>query len=361
MASKLINLIALSSLVILACSFGPAPANALSIDTSPNHHARHLGHHQLLAKKKRADSRRCKPRPSSSAVVASTKSVAPTTSKLPVVVTTPAVPTTTPKAVVPAAPKTTAAPPVVNKPPPATNSGAKVGIAWPMGDDPSLKNFKTNKVSYLYTWGPYKPSQSDALGYDFMAMFWGPKDISAWTSLVKPGYARYALGFNEPDHAGQAALDPGYGASLWKQYIEPLKNSGYTLISPAVTSGSSGIPWLQSFIGACGGCTINAVAVHWYGNSAQQFIQYVQKFHDTFGKDIWVTEFACQNFSGGAQCTQAEVQDFMDTVTSWMDSTSYVKGYMAFGVMHDMSGVNPLNQLMAGNGLPTPLGYDYLN
>ncbi|KAH9482862.1 hypothetical protein JR316_0004962 [Psilocybe cubensis] len=356
MASKLINLIALSSLVILACSLGPAPVNALSIDTSPNHHARHLGHHQLIAKKKRADSRRCKPRPSSSLVKpSSTKAAVPSSSVKPAVVTPAPAPTT--KAAAP--PKTTQAP---APPPPSTNAGAKVGIAWPMGDDPSLKNFKTNKVSFLYTWSPNKPANADALGFTFMPMFWGPKDIANWQRLVKPGYARFALGFNEPDHAGQAALDPGYGASLWKQYIEPLKNNGYTLISPAVTSGSGGIPWLQSFFGACGGgCTVHAMALHWYGTNPQDFIKYVENFHNVFQRDIYVTEFACQNFSGGAQCSQQQVQTFMDTVTGWMDATSYIKGYMAFGVMHDMSGVNPLNQLMAGNGLPTPLGYDYLN
>jgi hypothetical protein len=31
------------------------------------------------------------------------------------------------------------------------------------------------------------------------------------------------------------------------------------------------------------------------------------------------------------------------------------------GVMHDMVGVNPNNQLMASNGQPTDLGYDYLS
>jgi len=30
------------------------------------------------------------------------------------------------------------------------------------------------------------------------------------------------------------------------------------------------------------------------------------------------------------------------------------------GIMHDMDGVNPLNQLMASNGQPTALGWNYL-
>jgi hypothetical protein len=130
MAAKIFNLVALSSLAILACSFFASPANALSLDTSPNY-ARHLGHHQVIAKKKRADTKRCKPRPASS-------SVSPSAGKQ--------IPTSSP----PTAPKTT----TTNKPastppatPPSTGGKGKVGLAWANGDDASLKNFVTNKVS----------------------------------------------------------------------------------------------------------------------------------------------------------------------------------------------------------------------
>ncbi|PPQ74906.1 hypothetical protein CVT26_011401 [Gymnopilus dilepis] len=349
MAARLLNLIALSSFLILASNFGPSPVTALSIDSSA-HQVRHLGHHQLIAKKKRSNTGRCKPRPSSSSVVHhSTSSVA-------VVHTTPH--PTTSKA---AAPKPTPAP--SNNAPANTGHGGngKVGIAWAMGDDPSLKNFVTSKVSTVYTWSPFKPSQVDQLGLDFAAMLWGTKQIGDFVNLVKPGYARYALAFNEPDIQGQSNLDPGYAASLWKQYLEPLKAHGYTLISPAVTSGPGGKPWLQSFLGACSGCSVDNIALHWYGTDPQAFISYVEDFHNTFKKNIWVTEFACQSFvSSVPQCSASQVTNFMNTVTAWMDSTSYVSKYFAFGVMHDMQGVNPLDQLMAANGQPTELGWNYL-
>ncbi|CAA7259519.1 unnamed protein product [Cyclocybe aegerita] len=357
MAAKLLNLIALSSLAILASSFGATPVNALSVDMSPNHAARHLGHHNLIAKKKRAESRRCKPRPSSSAVAAST-TPAPSTSK----------PAST-KAAAPATTTTKAASNNNNNNNSGNNNsgggssgggGGKVGLAWPNGDANTLKNFKTAKVSAIYTWSPWKPAGSDALGLEFAPMLWGPKQISDFTRLVKPGYAHTVLGFNEPDHNGQANLDPGYAASLWKQYIQPLKNQGYSLISPAVTSAPAGKTWMRNFFNACTGCTFDAVAVHWYGTKADEFIAYVTDYHNTFGRDIWVTEFACQNFAGGAQCNAGQVVEFMNTVTGWMDNTSWVKKYFAFGVMHDMVGVNTLNQLMAPNGQPTELGWNYL-
>ncbi|KDR83536.1 hypothetical protein GALMADRAFT_55152, partial [Galerina marginata CBS 339.88] len=211
-----------------------------------------------------------------------------------------------------------------------------------------------------YSWSPWKPAGSDALGLEFAPMLWGPKQIGDFQNLVKPGYARWALGFNEPDINGQSNLDPGYAATLWKQHLQPLKGQGYNLVSPAVTSGPGGKVWLKNFINACSGCSIDAVAVHWYGTDPQSFISYLQDFHATFGRNLWITEFACQNFSGGAQCNAGQVQHFMDTVTAFMDSTDYVSKYFAFGVMHNMQGVNPLNQLMAGNGQPTALGWDYL-
>jgi len=76
---------------------------------------------------------------------------------------------------------------------------------------------------------------------------------------------------------------------------------------------------------------INALAVHVYGTSAQDFIDYVTDFHQTFGYNIWVTEFACQDFSGGAPCSYDEAFTFMREVTSWMDKTSFVDTYFAYG------------------------------
>lgn len=64
---------------------------------------------------------------------------------------------------------------------------------------------------------------------------------------------------DRPDHSGQANMSPGDAVALWWANMEPLVNQGYQLVSPAVTSGSSGKPWLQSFINQCGGCHVRAV------------------------------------------------------------------------------------------------------
>ncbi|TFK43346.1 glycosyl hydrolase catalytic core-domain-containing protein [Crucibulum laeve] len=358
--AKLLNLFAVSSLAILACSFGSTPVNALSIES--NHHlARHAarGHGVIAAKKKRAStSKRCKPRPSSSVVVATPPKTTSAASA--------SAPASTPKTTAPAPATTSKAASSGNSGSNTggntnTNPGAKVGLAWPNGDDSSLRNFKTNKVSRIYSWSPWKPALSDSLGLEFIPMLWGEKQIADFQRLVKPGTAKTVLGFNEPNQDGQSDMSPQRAAQVWQQNIQPLKNSGMALISPATTSAPSGKTWMKDFFAACNGCSFDGLALHWYGTDAQEFIKYVTDFHTTFNLPIWVTEFACQNFSGGAQCTKDQVFSFMDTVTNFMDNSPFVAAYFAFGVMHDMVGVNTLDQLMGPNGLPTDLGYSYIN
>jgi hypothetical protein len=71
--------------------------------------------------------------------------------------------------------------------------------------------------------------------------------------------------------------------------------------------------------------------LHFYGTEPQDFINYVTEVYNAFKIPVWVTEFACQNFGGGEQCTAEQVQNFLQTVTEWMDKTTYVDAYFAFG------------------------------
>ncbi|KAI0921569.1 hypothetical protein AcW2_006498 [Taiwanofungus camphoratus] len=255
-ANKLINLIAISSLAILACTFAPAQVNALS---TGYHHVNHHVAHEGIAKRskrKRQQSQRCKQRPSSS-------SAAPTSTSW----TPPPSPTTT------WVPTTSAAPPAPAPPPPPSSSwspipspspsssggsgSGKVGIAWNNGDESWLANFKTPATRFVYTWSEYKPSNADSLGFEFWPMLWGPSHVDSFNQLVVAGYGTTILGFNEPEISGQSNIDPQTAASLWQQNIQPKKQLGYNLISPAVTSDAAGIPWLQQFFQACQGCTVS--------------------------------------------------------------------------------------------------------
>lgn len=174
----------LSLLAITTALFLITSSNALSLDTS-----HHLARHQHIAARhpavKRASvSTRCKKRNFTSAVPASH----PT----------------------PTAPSSSQAPPSSSSP----GSGkGKVGIAWPNGNAPYLKNFITEKVSVfvdfffssssspyffyssIYNWSPDIPQ--DTYGLEFIPMLWGQNQIAHFKDVVKGGYANFVLGFNE--------------------------------------------------------------------------------------------------------------------------------------------------------------------
>lgn len=380
MGAKLINLMAMASLAVIACTYAPASVSALSV---PNHHQGRHAAHEALAKrttKKRSLSKRCKTRPSSSSVWSSSSStdaasetssatwepsstyVPPTTSWTPEP-TTSWIPTTswTPTSTwTPTTSSTYSAPSPSSAP---SGGSGKIGIAWDGGNDASLGNFKTGQVSYLYTWSSWKPTDADQYGYEFWAMLpnTDSDSISAFEQNVVAGYATTVMGFNEPDISTQSNLDPNDAAGLWMQYIQPKKDLGYKLISPAVSSGSGGIPWLQQFMAACTECTFDGCAMHYYGTDAGDFISYVENFHSTFNCPVHVTEFADQNFGGGAQASMDEIWAFYAQVNPWLDSTDYVASYFQFGVLSDLDGVNTLNALMGSDGQPTSLGYTYIN
>lgn len=155
-------------------------------------------------------------------------------------------------------------------------------------------------------------------------------------------------------------MSPSEAAKLWKEYIEPLASEGYRLGAPATSSDPDGYTWMQEFYKECSGCTIDFHPLHYYDVSASGFETYLKKWHNGFGKPIWVTETACQNFNGGAQCSESEVWSYVEQITSFMESQSWVEKYFYFGFMHDMQGVNIDNQMMSSDNTPTALGAMYL-
>jgi Glycosyl hydrolase catalytic core len=189
----------LFTLVALTAALFLITSNALSIDTSAHHLARH---HQHIAARfppaakvaKRASvSARCKKRNSSSTAVPSSTSVA---------------------SVAAATTSTPASAPSPSQAPPSSGGSGKVGLAWAYGDDPSLANFITSKVSAfvvffslfssfslyfflssIYSWTPTGPQNTHGLQY--APMLWGTNQLGTFESTVKAGYANIVLGFNE--------------------------------------------------------------------------------------------------------------------------------------------------------------------
>ncbi|RPD61934.1 hypothetical protein L226DRAFT_545905 [Lentinus tigrinus ALCF2SS1-7] len=368
MASKLLNLVALSSLAIMAVTFGPASTNALS--TGHVHMNRHIDH-APIAKRKRDSSKRCKVRSSTlSSATHSSTAKAETTAKALAETTSQAASTKAATTKAPA--KTTSA----SSSSSTSGSGAagtgkfgkkgsKICAAWGDGNDiNSLKAFKTDHVVGLYDWGVDKPDGADALGYDYWPMLWGGSSdkISAFEkAMAKDKFGTIVLGFNEPNEEGQSNMDPETAASLWKQHIEPQVAKGYKTCSPAMSSRPNGKQWMADFMKACDGCTVDYQCVHWYDIGFDTLKTYLTDYHNQLGLPILLTEFADQNFNGGAQASSSEIFQFMGQALEFIDNTDWILAACPFGIMHDLQGVNTLNLLQGSNGSPTDLGYMVIN
>jgi len=188
-------------------------------------------------------------------------------------------------------------------------------------------------------------------------MLWGSSQVTQFKSLVVSGYANTVLAFNEPDLGSQSNLDPGTAAKMWMQDGQPLRQQGYSTIAPAVAFSA---PWLTSFFKACTGCKFDAMAAHIYATSSEDVINYLTGLHNQFQMPLWVTEFACQSFTGGPQCTESQVTDFATNVTQWMDETDFIVKYFPYGVMTSTTiNINPLNALMNADGTPNALAGIY--
>ncbi|WVF72087.1 hypothetical protein IAT40_006899 [Kwoniella sp. CBS 6097] len=257
----------------------------------------------------------------------------------------------------------------------SVNVGSPVGLAWPNGDwaqsgDPNyVGNYIGNKVSWYYTWSPFAVGSADQAGLEFSPMLWGPGHKDDWWAQMGswPSSVKNALFFNEPNQVGQCDVSAEDAVNYWINDFLPLRAKGIRLGGPAVTNAPSGHDWIKAFQTACtaqghsaADCAFDFLPVHYYDTDVARFQEYVTKFHDDFGVNIWVTEYACQDFNGGAQCSNQETWNFHTAMAGWFDQQSFVERYSPFGVMKDMQGVNQDNALMNPDGSITSLGGWYI-
>jgi hypothetical protein len=126
------------------------------------------------------------------------------------------------------------------------------------------------------------------------------------------------------------------GVELWNQYIAPLTGKGYkTFASPATTSAPNGLDWITDFLGRNLNVQPNVITIHWYDKGVQKFKDYVVDWYNKTGqRTIWVTEYACQDFNKGEQCSEGEIWDFLKETTQWMDQTPWIGAYAPFGAWY---------------------------
>lgn len=245
----------------------------------------------------------------------------------------------------------------------AVEVSQKVGLAWGGSPDQVEQFLQTDKISWYYHWSEVPTIEQPI---DFAPMLWGERDVEDWSNsianVIDENNVTTLLGMNEPNLAAQSNMTAEEAAELWRTHIQPLKARGLRLASPVPTNAPSGPIWLQGFITACGAnCTIDIIALHYYGTNATALIDYVTRVHDMFQRPVWLTEFACQSFVDENDVASAEeISAFMNTTVTFLESTPWVERYSWFGATTKLHGMNPLNALMNPDGHINTLGLQYI-
>ena len=162
------------------------------------------------------------------------------------------------------------------------SSGSDLTWYYNYQDTPSSA-FSNSKLQFV-------PMLFGASGQDFLNSV--TQQLDSGTNIT------HVMAFNEPDgptSTGGSNVSPQLAATTFIQEIEPLKKRGIKLGAPAVTGTDSGLNWLREFFAACnqsGGCTVNFIPLHIYGDF-QGFASLLGQARAAYpNTTLWVTEFA---------------------------------------------------------------------
>ena len=222
-------------------------------------------------------------------------------------------------------------------------------------------------AGWYHRWGPSKSSTG---GFDakFVPMFWGGYQVnqSNIDMIINYGDVEWVLGFNEPERSSQANMSVSQAIAAWQTLDAGFDGTGIKLISPSVSDDGTGQSWLSSFMSQASsqGLQVDAVSFHWYGISnpndpvgaAWSFLARVDWYHNSFGKPVWITEFALHDWGGNYSDEEMRAANatFLSVAIPQLESRSYVAGYAWYNWFGD-------SKLVEGSPLkPTNVGYEYV-
>lgn len=231
-------------------------------------------------------------------------------------------------------------------------------------------NIVNLKANWYYTWGltgcqdPYAPQN-----VEFVPMFWSASsvtqaNIDMINQLYRDGKIFYVLGFNEPDLKQEANMSVADALASWKVLSEGL-DRGIKLVSPATSW--PGAQWMKDFMNGVQtqGLRCDYIALHIYmGQSPTTYSNQVKNIANTYGKKIWITEFAPRDDS--AESGKPETNhfseewirnNFIEPVLTDYEAMPEVFRYAWFSGSPTMAGLWT-SMLVNGSGDLTSLG-DY--
>ena len=193
-------------------------------------------------------------------------------------------------------------------------------------------------VGWNYNWGQTASNTLPA-ATTFTPMQWGTAGIDQLPRLI-PGWQREAkptdlLGFNEPDFpnsVGGSDVPLGTAVNLWPQ----LEAADLPLVSPAPAITFS--QWENDFFGAANalGYRVDFTGVHWYGNpDAGALIGLLANIYNTYGRPVWLTEFATVDWSNSQSWSEEDNYRFMAEFMWMAEDQWWLKRYSVFPFYED--------------------------
>lgn len=197
--------------------------------------------------------------------------------------------------------------------------------------------------SWYYNWASSADGVTGTAGAEFVPMIWGPGSVTDAELGQAAREGKALLGFNEPDHPGQADMSPEQALDLWPR----LESTGLRLGAPAVASGADVAGgWLDRFMSGAEqrGLRVDFIPLHWYGadfgpGATDQLRGYLQAVHDRYKKPVWLTEYALTDFSRGAPRYPGEQEqtDFVRSSTEMLNGLDFVERYAWFALSKETS------------------------
>lgn len=207
----------------------------------------------------------------------------------------------------------------------------------------------------------------------YIPTYWGHSKNSSWAA-VKAELGNTVpvavAGFNEPDVASQANMDPATAAySFYKNIDLAYGRRGANTITPAIAWNIDG--WLVPFMNKCKslGCEIDAIGLHIYLDlngdvdaAVAEIKSRVNKVYNKTGKPIVLSELGLTSKGGGSS---AQIADFVAKASAYLDNSPLVAAWalsavFAYGAGWD----NYLNSNMAffnSDGSMRDLAYKYMS
>lgn len=191
-------------------------------------------------------------------------------------------------------------------------------------------------VTWFYNWGSTLGAYiADQEYLEFTPQIWnGNFNADQIRNYVKAHPdTKYILGFNEPNFKSQANMTPEYAAARWPEVQALSKELNLKIVAPALNYSpdapyTNPTTWMDEFVRLVGPDAFDFTAIHNYGGLGVM-IDLATRFHERYGKPVWVTEFCFWPGEMGDVTVASQLSSMIETV-EWLEKTEWIYRYAWF-------------------------------